>query len=289
MIPCHYVTFTLFSILGTSIFYHELTISKDGVCPQWVTTPPRLGPTRRGAAPAARPPTPLPPDPLQVNIHFFVDGILLTFLGVFLITTGRGNIKDVDGSEAGLDDVDVDAVEGDAAEGEEGEEGGEARESVAALPPPGSRQSSARSIAGSTAGGVRPVAVSIDGRQRRESVTNPFAIDQLQLEPGKTRQSRAASVTAFIGALGGGKAMMMHTFDPTDHEKEAPPEDFGQEVIIGQVIDHTTGRRRASLSFSGGLGGLRASRADLGAASAPASAHGTPTPTAGKEYKQETV
>ena len=155
MIPCHYVTFTLFSILGTSIFYHELTISKDGVCPQWVTTPPRLGPTRRGAAPAARPPTPLPPDPLQVNIHFFVDGILLTFLGVFLITTGRGNIKDVDGSEAGLDDVDVDAVEGDAAEGEEGEEGGEARESVAA-PSPGSRQSSARSIAGSTAGGVRP-------------------------------------------------------------------------------------------------------------------------------------
>ena len=214
---------------------------------------------------------------------------VVIFLGVFLITTGRGNIKDVDGSEAGLDDVDVDAVEGDAAEGEEGEEGGEARESVAALPPPGSRQSSARSIAGSTAGGVRPVAVSIDGRQRRESVTNPFAIDQLQLEPGKTRQSRAASVTAFIGALGGGKAMMMHTFDPTDHEKEAPPEDFGQEVIIGQVIDHTTGRRRASLSFSGGLGGLRASRADLGAASAPASAHGTPTPTAGKEYKQETV
>jgi len=53
VIPCHYVTFTLFSILSTTIVYQEFTSDNP------------------------------------FYLHLFLDGCLLTFCGVRLITTGR--------------------------------------------------------------------------------------------------------------------------------------------------------------------------------------------------------
>ena len=59
VIPTHYVTFTLFSIIATSIIYQEFSITSQGVCPRFI------------------------------YVHLFIDGILMTFLGVWLITSNR--------------------------------------------------------------------------------------------------------------------------------------------------------------------------------------------------------
>jgi len=66
VIPCHYVCFTLFSIVGTSLLYHEFSISTFGVCSHYI------------------------------KLHFFGDGCALTFFGVYLITSNRTAEQDAD-------------------------------------------------------------------------------------------------------------------------------------------------------------------------------------------------
>jgi len=226
VIPCHYVTFTLFSIIGTSITYQEFAIAYEGVC--------RIG----------------------INLHYFLDGCAFTFAGVWLITSdraptseGNGALEDeTPGTEmlALTDKRASEAVELNLMGGSNppppddscgGSGGLQEASSLGPLPSLGGSVGVMRDKVGElpkrtdieARGKVRASMNDADDHTvaspRRPSMAESWGLPDGGLDARGVRKSRAASVSTFLSVLGGGHSAAF-LFDP--HDKHADAEEAAQ-------------------------------------------------------------
>jgi len=226
VIPCHYVTFTLFSIIGTSITYQEFAIAYEGVC--------RIG----------------------INLHYFLDGCAFTFAGVWLITSdraptseGNGALEDeTPGTEmlALTDKRASEAVELNLIGGSNppppddscgGSGGLQEASSLGPLPSLGGSVGVMRDKVGElpkrtdieARGKVRASMNDADDHTvaspRRPSMAESWGLPDGGLDARGVRKSRAASVSTFLSVLGGGHSAAF-LFDP--HDKHADAEEAAQ-------------------------------------------------------------
>ncbi|KAL1523556.1 hypothetical protein AB1Y20_018492 [Prymnesium parvum] len=227
VIPCHYVCFTLSSIVGTSLMYQEFSVKSIGVCKQYI------------------------------DLHLFGDGCFLTFLGVYLITSGRTKAE----LEAVNEDVEYVKNEESGARGEESDWTANS-ESNFSPPKPISPSLVTETIAeeattprkksseqllqqGNMSASRKPsvyrspsseatranerTAPPADEPRDEEFVRRPSILGRLA-EPlrveisgtgiGETRAERISSVVSLIGSALGGVHGATFMFDATEHETE---------------------------------------------------------------------
>jgi len=267
VIPVHYVTFTLFSIVVVSIVYQEFSVANDGVCPQYI------------------------------YLHLFIDGCILTFLGVWLITSNRLPAEDFLKDETPL------LNEDDSAEqvgGAGGAEGGSCRSSqldvrgsaaarlstapnsskstssaalplgAANMPIPEEFSVKQPALHGAPAGApLHPAPLhpeedgegaahlagrknSISGVLRERGISMERA--QASLDARGTRQSRSGSVLSYLGAMAGGVSTVL--YDPQDHFQQSDgvykPMTFEARTVSITRRASTSAPLPASIAAQGG-------------------------------------
>jgi len=244
VIPCHYVTFTLFSIVGTSITYQEFAITYEGVCR------------------------------VDIFLHFFLDGCIFTFAGVWLITSNRKAeppphaIEGDDGTEmlalkqaSGIDLQigDHRNTHGAPPDGDGVEEGSvltplpsEASNSehatlrVANLKKMNASQQSDQI----TALPDMPPSPLQSPRARRPSMAESFDARTSR------RDSRSASVSTFLSVLGGGHSAAF-LFDPADKEDKALAAQLEEKKLQQAQRRYSRNNNGSDMakSFSSNMGG----------------------------------
>jgi len=178
------VCFTLFSIIGTSILYQEFSVSMVGVCPQYIF------------------------------LHLFLDGCILTFSGVWLITSNRAPLappsEDLLHGDGDADGDEVPGMSHAASLQSVAEDGGMTEVSlVGALPVHDTGEITRRDRSNSIA--VRALSITASG------VSRTFEADQW--DGRSSREARTSSRLSLLGALGGGQ-MATFAYDPAEHQRE---------------------------------------------------------------------
>lgn len=278
VIPCHYVTFTLFSIVGTSITYKEFAIQYEGVC--------RIG----------------------INLHYFLDGCFFTFLGVWLITSDRApapgehpGIEDEPGTEMlaladkrASEHVELNLTGGSNPPPPDGFGLQEASgigplpmgvtghsDKVGELPSRADLEGHGNlgKVRASFADGGKVRASMTDGDESRVSARRPSMAESWGLPDGGldargVRKSRAASVSTFLSVLGGGHSAAF-LFDPMDKHRNPDEEAeldaaraatqmqaemrYSRTISMSQSMAQGVAQSMSRLSFSHGGGAPNAS------------------------------